>query len=199
MRAVTRVLCTVLLCNACFVFSHAAYAKVRVTERVKYYTVGGNSGEEIMKNMIRKGPKISGLAKNALAIAEIEIEPTNLKIGLKNRRCRISNVDVRVNVKYTLPKWRGSNRASRATRNAWTRFIKTVRWHEKQHTKIAQDHANQLQRAILRLRPTSSRRCSADSFRISSKVRRMERQHRKRQIAFDKKDLGRGGAGVRRK
>ena len=188
---------TAILFLSVSLFSTIAPARVQVKETTKYYEVNGKSGSEIYRNMVRRGPRLSGIARKALAVSRIDFRARNIRAGVSKGRCRIVSADIYVSVQYTLPKWRGSSRASRATKNAWSRFSKTVVWHEKQHGKIAKDHAASLERSIKKLRPQSKRRCVPAAFKVSSKIRRLGKQHERRQAAFDRKDLGKGGRGYK--
>ena len=174
-----------------------AVAKVSVKERTKHYTVSGNSGAEIFESMVKRGPKLSGFRRKALASAEIEFVPRNVKVAQRKGRCVITSVEIRVLVQYTLPKWRQTKQASRNTRSAWKNFSKTAVWHEKQHTRIAKDHAKKIEQLLRSLRPSIRRNCNPQSFKLRSRLRSLNRQHERRQAAFDRKDLGKGGRGFK--
>jgi len=172
-----------------------AHARVILKERVKYYTVTGSTGAELYKSMIKNGPDHGGNRKDVLASTSFKFDFKNDVFQIKRNRCVLTNLDIIVDVTYTYPRWRGSKKASKATRRAWKNFEKIAVLHEKEHVKITRKFANDYEKALKKSRRSAKLECVKQSvgerFRTTYQIRRHERLHR----LFDRRDLKRGGRG----
>lgn len=174
-----------------------AHAKVILKERVKFYTVTGSTGAELYKSMIKNGPDHGGNRKDVLASTSFKFDFKNDVFQIKRNRCVLTNLDIIVDVTYTYPKWRGSKKASKATRRAWKNFEKIAVLHEKEHVKITRKFAKDYEKALKKSRRSAKLECEKQSvgerFRTTYQIRRHERLHR----LFDRRDLKRGGRGYK--
>lgn len=172
-------------------------ARILLKEKTQYYSVSGSTGQEIFKSMLEKGPKISGRSGHFLATTEIEYEFPNFTMELVDGKCVPKNADVVVKASYTLPKWRGSGKATSSTRRAWKKFAREVIWHEKEHVSIAVKHAEEMEKVLRTTIGYASLNCSDFSWKLGIKARRVGSKHNRMQKRFDRKDLRRGGRGYK--
>jgi len=182
--------------------SGPANAGVIVKEKEIFYSVSGKTGQQIFESIRVNGPRtgkasLTGGAGHAIATAEFGIDFINVKKEIVKNRCRVINVDLVLNVKYTYPKWKTPKGASKNMRREWKKFSNTVQWHEQQHTKIAKEYAKDYEKIIRKTRFKASTDC--DEFTISSmfRVQRAAIKSTRKQRNFDRKDLRRGGRGFK--
>ena len=168
-----------------------AEAKVRVTERTIYYTFGGRTGKELYDQMVRKGPRVERSRK--VAVAQFDFALRNVKGGLRGNRCVITSADVDVKVTYRMPKWTGEGRASPKLRKAWQTFVAHLWRHEKRHTEIARDFAQDVERGLKRLRADARRDCDGMLAAAEKMMLRARARHDRRQAGFDAGWFGDGG------
>lgn len=172
-------------------------AKVILKEKVKYYTVSGNTGAELYKSMVKNGPDHGGNKRNVLASTSFKFNFKNDVFTIKRNRCILTNLDIVVDVTYTYPRWRGSKSASEETRKAWKKFEKIAVLHEKEHVKITRKFAKDYEKALMKSRRKASDECAKQSvgelFRTSYQIRKHERLHKR----FDRRDLGKRGRGYK--
>lgn len=172
-------------------------AKVILNEKVKFYTVTGSTGAELYKSMVKNGPDHGGAKRNVLASTSFKFNFENDVFTIRRNRCILTNLDIVVDVTYTYPKWRGSNKASAETRKAWMKFEKIAVLHEKEHVKITKKFAKDYQRALMKSRRKASDDCAKQSvgemFRTTYQIRKHERLHKR----FDRRDLGKRGRGYK--
>ncbi len=172
-------------------------AKVILKEKVKYYSVSGNTGAELYKSMVKNGPDHGGNKRNVLASTSFKFNFKNDVFTIKRNRCILTNLDIVVDVTYTYPRWRGSKNASAETRRAWKKFEKIAVLHEKEHVKITRKFAKDYEKALMKSRRKASDDCAKQSvgemFRTSYQIRKHERLHKR----FDRRDLGKRGRGYK--
>lgn len=181
----------------------SANAGVIVNEKKTYYNVTGKTGEQIFKSIRDNGPSTGnssltgGSGGHAIATAEFDIQFKNVKKAIVKNRCRVTNVDLVLNVKYTYPRWKAPKGASQNMRRVWKKFSETVEWHEQQHTRIAKDYAKDYEKIIRSTRFKASTNC--DEFSVASmfRVQRAAIKTTRKQKQFDRKDLRRGGRGFK--
>ena len=196
MSTMTRAsLSLILFVSILSILPTSSAARILLKETTSYYSVGGSNGQEIFKSMLEKGPKISGRLGHFLATTEIEYEFPNFTMEVVGGKCVPKNADIIVKANYTYPKWKGSAKASSATRRAWKNFSREVVWHEKQHVKIAMEYAKEMEKVLRTTFGYTSMNCSDLSWKLGLKARRMGSKHNRLQKRFDRKDLRRGGRG----
>lgn len=181
----------------------AANAGVIVKEKSAFYNVTGKTGEQIFESIRKNGPRTGnssltgGGGSHAIATAEFDIQFQNIKKAIVQNRCRVTNVDLVLNVKYTYPRWKTPKGVSNNMRRVWKKFSDTVQWHEQQHTRIAKEYAKDYEKIIRSTRFKASTNC--DEFTVTSmfKVQRAAIKSTRKQKQFDRKDLRRGGRGFK--
>lgn len=165
-----------------------AEARVVVRERNTYYTVTGNTGQELSRSIIRRGPKLGGRNNHAIATTTVKIGVRNIKAGVKGRSCVLTSWTVNLDLTYRYPKWRNSKRASAKVRKAWDGFFKRIVVHEEQHGKIAKDQARDIDRALRRLKGRVSRKCTDFGRNAARTFKRLLRTAERRHAWLDRRD-----------
>ena len=172
-----------------------ANADVILREKTKFYNVSGANGIELYRSMSRNGPDHGNSRQDVLASTSFKFDIKNVKAEVQGNRCVVTDVDIIVDVTYTYPKWKGSKKASKATRKAWREFSDLAVWHEKQHVRITRDFAKAYEKVLLKSRRRAANGCQqqtlGETFRTNIAFRKHERLHRR----FDRQDLKRGGRG----
>jgi len=179
----------------CLGFTSFANAKVIITERTKFYTVTGKTGPQMFRSITRRGPK-TRRDGHAIATTRTEIKFRNLKIGVKGRRCVVENFDLVLKLTYTLPRWRGSRKASPKLRKTWDLFYAKVKKHEDTHGRISREYARKLHDRIRKLTGRVSNGCKNFGKKTRS-LRLAQREFARRHAAFDRRE-GRASSRIRR-
>ncbi|MEE9376271.1 MAG: DUF922 domain-containing protein [Rhizobiaceae bacterium] len=202
MTAISRFLLGACLLTCALIFGSLATpwlskaeAKVRISERTKYYSVSGRNGKQLFKSIIRRGPKLKSTG-HAIATTRTKIDIKNVKVAIKGRRC-VVKADVRVSLLYTFPKWRGNKRASKKLKGNWDKFFHQVKRHEATHGRISREYARQLHKKINRLTGRVSKGCSDFGRRSKRSIRLIQKSFLNRHRNFDRRE-GRSSARIRR-
>jgi predicted secreted Zn-dependent protease len=143
----------VVIAATVLLYAGAAAAKPPNTT-YDYYSVTGKDAAELHRNMIRRGPHLSG--KNAYALTIMRSTQSGQLI--QGRTCRAASYQVKMNFKMKLPKLREGSKLSSAERNRWTAFARFVRKHEETHRAIWLGCARDMERKV---RAIKAKTCSA--------------------------------------
>ena len=192
-----RILLSTVLATACaLAWLVPVHARVITTERTKTYPVGGKTGKEIARAIVATKLRASNTA-HAIAITETRLDIINLRTAIRGGRCVVTNVDVKLDLIYTLPRWRDRERASPAVRKAWDRFVGKVERHELKHGAISKQFARRLNAAIRRSTGKTANKCRNFGARQAQKLEQLTQTYMRKHQQFDRRE-GRSGARVRR-
>ncbi len=174
----------------------AAFAKVKISERTKYYSVSGRTGKQLFKSIVRRGPKLRQDG-HAIATTTTVFKLRNLKAGVKRRRCVVNRADLIVKITYLYPRWRNSKRASKKVRRNWAKFYKSVQRHEATHGRNSRKYAKDLHARIHKATGRISRGCKNFGRSALRSIKRLERSFVRRDRRFDRSE-GRANSRIRR-
>jgi len=164
-----------------------AMAELRVAESTQYYPVNGRNGIDLGRAMLRGGAQRINL-RHAIAATTTRFDFTDPKIDVKNGRCIVKAVTVKLYITYQLPQWQARGGASPAVRRAWDAFYKELVVHEKTHGRIARDFAKIVKRELKKLSGTVAYRCR-DFGRLSEgRFAALAADLKGRQAAFDRRE-----------
>jgi len=166
---------------------YSAEARVTIKERTKYYSVTGKNGISLMKSILKRGPKL-GRSRHAIATTNVTLKITNIKAGIRGRKCVIKSARVRLNLVYKYPKWKNRRGASARMKKAWNRFYKELQVHEKTHGKIAKQFARDMDKAIKRHSARISRGCKNFARNANRKFKKLSKAHSRKQKRFDRRE-----------
>jgi predicted secreted Zn-dependent protease len=178
-----------------FTLAHSASARVIINERTKFYTVSGKTGPQLFKSILRRGPKVRNVG-HAIASTGTALKIRNIKTVVNRRECKVTNVDVIVDITYTLPRWTGSRGASAKVRDTWKQFNARVLRHEQTHGRISREYAREVEKKIKQARGRASRNCKNFGKRQLRSLARLQRNIRKRHERFDRRE-GRARSRIR--
>jgi predicted secreted Zn-dependent protease len=135
--------------------SVSANAGVRATATTSTYKISGGSGQELIQEMDRKGPR-QGYQAKAIAQTSYDVK-WNLGWQVKGGVCTPSQANAIVRIKYRYPQLVGTS--SPNLKNRWARFLAGVRKHEEQHGRIAIQMVSAAQKSIARIRSAGDPNC----------------------------------------
>lgn len=162
----------------------SANAGLRIKERTKYYSVTGKTGKQLFKSIERRGPRRG----HAIATTRTDIDVRNVRTRRRGRSCVVIRADVIVKLTYTLPRWRGSRRASKRVRRSWNAFAARVNRHERKHGQISKNYARKLYREIRRMKGRVSRGCNDFGKRTNVRIARLQRQAAREHARLDRRE-----------
>ena len=166
----------------------------RTSLSVGYYTIGGETFEDIDQQIALHGPAVLGVGR-ALAATTVRMSP-DFRFGFDGGACRVTHARVSVNAHVTLPKLTSQQRLRQELSRAWESLEQYARLHESVHVAIADTHALRAERAILALPPEPS--CDRLRGSASLMFRQMMVEHEREQLQFDEDEKGRIAAMVNR-
>ncbi|WP_035267265.1 DUF922 domain-containing protein [Ahrensia sp. 13_GOM-1096m] len=148
--------------------------------KTSFYTVNGQTGAQIDRELRVKGP----LSGHALASAAISFEPVSVLQETTKAGCSFKTAKFRVKADITLPRW-ADRRASkdRDLRRAWDGLSKYAKLHEQMHVKIAEQFAKQIGESLMAL-PTH-KTCEKLDKVAEKTFKRILRSHDRAQKRFD--------------
>ena len=167
-----------------------AEARVIIKERTKHYNVSGNIGARIYKSMLRRGPRVKGL-RHVLALTEVKWKVGKPEIKIRGRHCTVRDVDIKVTITYTFPRWTGRKKASKKMRALWDRYYAALKKHENRHGKIYKQLTYAYEKEIKRARGRVSRECDDFGKKAMKRLDRLRQSYDAKQAAFDRREMRR--------
>ncbi len=164
----------ILACSA----SGAALAKPIHITNFTYYTVGGDTAQEIYKSMLRKGPRVNG-AKAYAATSATTSQDGKL---LQGASCSIDGY--RLNLQFTikLPKIKNEKVLQASDRSRWQQFSVFLKRHEETHRSIWLGCAADLERQVKSIK---SKTCGEADKKAQKLWDKMRAACSKKHLAFD--------------
>jgi predicted secreted Zn-dependent protease len=173
---------SVLLCA--FSFAVTAQAKPKIAIKTKFYEVKGKDGEEVLRNINRKGPRHGFLVR---AIAQTQY---TLSYGYdtvqSSQGCSVTKAEVKMDIVYVFPKLAGKN--SRHLNTRWKQFMAGVQKHEETHGSLARQMASATEKALLSTHVSGKRGCGQIKNVAKRNVDKVFKIYERQQVAFDKKE-----------
>lgn len=159
----------------------------RTSLSVGYYTIGGDTFEDIDQQIQLHGPAVLGVGR-ALAATTVRMAP-DFRFGWSGGACRVSSARVNVKAHVTLPKLTSQQRLKSELSSAWENLEQYARLHEAVHVAIADGHALKAEKAIMALPPEPS--CDALRGNAALLFRQLMVEHERDQLKFDEEERGR--------
>ena len=169
--------------------SVSAHAGVRATATTSTYKISGNSGQELIQEMDRKGPR-QGYQARAIAQTTYDVK-WNVGWQANGGVCSPSQAEAIVYIKYRYPQLVGTSSAG--VKNRWDRFMAGVRKHEEHHGKLAVDMVSAAQKSIARIRSAGDPSCARAKQEASRIMGTTSAQYEARQRQFDAVEHQPGG------
>lgn len=153
----------------------------RTVFSVGYYTVNGDTFEEVDNQIELHGPNVAGVGK-ALASTDLQMQPV-ISYAAFSGGCRVDSARVNVRAKVTLPRHANIRRVKREVARAWTSLEEYARAHEAVHLAIADNYALKMEDTITALKPEND--CSRMRRTVSEAFSILFEEHHKEQLQFD--------------
>lgn len=146
--------------------------------KYSYYSINGDSAEEIYGAMLRKGPRVNG----AKAYAATSATTTQDGRMAQGGSCRIEAYRLTIDFVIRLPKIRNERVLPPADRRHWQQFAAFLKKHEETHRAIWIDCATELERQVKAIHVKS---CAEADRRARQLWERMRAACTKKHNAFD--------------
>jgi predicted secreted Zn-dependent protease len=124
--------------------------KVHLSEKNEYYTINGNTKEELQNQMDALGPEDYDGKYYAYAGWTINWDYPYRKV--ENRCVLYEPITVDVKVTYTLPEWNAPSSISSELSTKWKNYMEKLMLHEKGHKDIAYRNAEHILGEFKKLR-----------------------------------------------
>jgi len=153
----------------------------RTVFSVGYYTVTGDTFEEVDNQIELHGPNVAGVGK-ALASTDLQMQPI-ISYAAFSDGCRVESARVNVKARVTLPRHANIRRVKREVARAWTSLEEYARAHEAVHLAIADNYALKMEETIKSLAPEND--CSRMRNTVAEAFSILFEEHHKEQLQFD--------------
>jgi len=161
----------------------SADAEVVVRKSLSYFQVGGRTAAELDAELSRKGPFTEASGSRHPGATQIRFGG-DLTYTKRGTRCAIDDVQVVVETKLILPRWKNRKRASPDMALLWDALAADIKRHEERHAEIARQHAKLLEQRLLKLRP--ERDCETLQARVGAVTDEITAEHDEAQMRFDR-------------
>lgn len=174
-----------LVVSACIIavslFSNGAGAAAKVSEATQYYDVRGKTGGELIRAIMRKGPRHGFLAR-AIAVTRFEPKPYG-NLSYKGGVCRTTGAGFGLQITYVYP--RPSEKLPSQVAARWRPFIAGVTKHEKTHARIGIQMASEIDRKIRGFAMKDKPDCRKSLAAMAKDVSVIAKKYTKKQTDFD--------------
>lgn len=153
----------------------------RTSLSVGYYSIHGETFEDIDQQIALHGPSVLGVGK-ALAATTVRMSP-EFNVGWSDGACRMAGARVNVQAHVTLPKLTSQQRLRSELAKAWDNLEQYARLHESVHVAIADKHAVKAEKAVMALAPEPS--CESLRANAALLFRQLMVEHEAEQLRFD--------------
>jgi predicted secreted Zn-dependent protease len=142
---------TILLFLLLFLLPLTTFAKPELKTRNIYYTVSGNSAEDIWADIRKKSPvKHNGKLHVAYTKWNVNWQFWWLE---KAELCEITRVKTIVDVAYTLPRLKQTAAMPDALSSRWQQYHAALLDHEQGHKELGMKAANEIENTISNMEP----------------------------------------------
>lgn len=163
--------------------SFAATEAAELQKTYSYFSIRGNTLEDIERELDRRGPNVATTGQRHPGATRMEFK-TRLNYADHGRYCELRSVTVRVSAKVILPRWRPGRKATADTRFIWDVLATDIKRHEEAHVVIARRYAGELEKALRSIGRQKS--CDAVSTKAASTTQKVLDRHDREQQRFDR-------------
>ena len=180
-----------ILPAACLVAFFAQPARAwEAVEQVSTYPVSGGSGAELYQSIGESGPVIAG---DRRTIAHTTFKLTwRRDYQERGGGCVLASAKPKLIITYTLPKPRGPVPSPVAT--SWKRFSDGLAAHERVHGQHIIEMVRAIEAVSTGLSAENDQGCKKVRATLQSHLKRLSDEQRGRGRAFDRIEMGAGGA-----
>ncbi|NRP72490.1 hypothetical protein ILFOPFJJ_03388 [Ensifer psoraleae] len=177
------------LLAACVAASPAvAYAEWQAVEKVRTYTIAGETGAELYASIGERGPKV-GLVR-AIAHTDFKLTWTR-KYEPQGNACVLSSARPKLTITYMLPE--PASTLPSGARESWETFIAGVHKHERVHGDFIKDMVRQIEGVSVGLTVPDDPACRKIRTELTKRLGELSLAQRQRSRDFDRVELSDGG------
>jgi predicted secreted Zn-dependent protease len=160
-----------------------AHAEPIITKTYSYFRIGGQTAEDLDKELEKRGPLTRTSGHRHPGATEIKFggEVTYVE---RSGRCAVGGAKVTLRTHLILPRWSNRGKAASDLRFIWDTLSADIKRHEERHAEIARTHARLLERDLLAL--PSQKTCDAVEALVSETTKRVLSEHDRQQMRFDR-------------
>lgn len=162
-----------------------AFAETSITKSISYFTINGNTAEELDDALTRHSPTSSASGLQHAGITKINFGGDVTFVSTE-QSCALDRINVALTTNILLPRWRGRKAADTGLGITWDALSADIKRHEEQHAEIAKAHAEKLDLELKKLRPEKN--CDVLQKKISQITQKVMRQHDREQTRFDRRE-----------
>lgn len=179
MRLIRLTVATLALCLA----AQSGGAEPVISKTYSYFSIGGRTGEELERELSRRGPMLAETGTRHAGATRIRIAGS-VKYENTGRKCRVIDSMVTLETRLMLPRWSNRKRADPHTALIWDTLSSDIKRHEERHAEIARQYARELEKSIESLRPEST--CAKMEARVAAVTQSIIKRHGADQDRFDR-------------
>lgn len=158
-------------------------AETIVRKSISYFQIGGTTAEELDRELERRGPMTRASGSRHPGATQIKFGG-ELGYVESAGRCRVGSVDVTLDTRLVLPRWKNRKRAKGDIALIWDALSSDIKRHEERHAEIARDYARRLEKTLKSLRP--QRDCEAMQAKVTEATDKVVGAHDAAQMRFDR-------------
>jgi len=155
-----------------------ATAKPVQSTRYTFYSVGGDTAEDVYSAMLRKGPRVNG-AKAYAATSAVTTQDGKL---LQGASCSIGDYRLKLDFIIKLPKIKNEQVLPVADRKRWQQFSVFLKKHEETHRSIWMGCAAELEAKVKTIK---AKTCGEADKKAQKLWDKMRASCSKKHVAFD--------------
>jgi len=158
-------------------------AETIVRKSISYFQIGGTTAEELDRELERRGPMTRASGSRHPGATQIKFGG-ELGYVESAGRCRVGSVDVTLDTRLVLPRWKNRKRAKGDIALIWDALSSDIKRHEERPAEIARDYARRLEKTLKSLRP--QRDCEAMQAKVTEATDKVVAAHDAAQMRFDR-------------
>jgi len=178
-------LCALFFVCAALACPVSAYASPQVSVAEKFYTVRGGTAQELRQQMNAHGIRSEG-GKTYDAYTAWHVK-WRYHLSPRGNTCTVQNIAVSVAVVYTLPEWRGRDKAPQDLKNKWRQYMKDLKTHEDGHRDFGIAAAAEIERVLHSIRPEAT--CRTMETKANEAGHAILDQYRSKEKVYDLRTL----------
>jgi predicted secreted Zn-dependent protease len=163
----TRFAMGVALAGAVLTVATAAGAAPHSRTKYTYYTIKGQSAQEVYSSMIKWGPHVNG-ARAYAATSATSSQEGKLVPG---KQCRVTDYQFNIDFVIRLPKLANEASLQGETKKRWAAFSTFLRKHEETHRSIWLGCAQELEDQVRALRADDCDDVDRQAAKLWDKIR----------------------------
>lgn len=164
-------------------FISNAYAEVTINKSYGYFHISGNTPDELDAALERNGPSTITPGPNHPGATEINFGG-ELSYIEENGRCKVGDINVKLDTRILLPKWKNQKSANPELQIIWETLLTDIKRHEERHAELAREYARKLDKRLGSLRAQKS--CDVLETKVSEVTDQTMAEHDRDQQRFDR-------------